>query len=248
MDVQVSAGSELFRWEENNSGIKLLDETGLRHFIGIDANHWLDSYWQSDVTGRIYSGQVEYNGQTQSGTQTESTDTDYDGIQLEAGFRYYPKPQHSEGGGQSGIRLALGVDSWRRNIHDSQTADGTIISGYIENYAIAYGRMGVHYGGGSPLSFNLGVKYPFYTNETIELKTLGYESDVTLHPKGRLSLHADVGLQFSRAWGGQLYFDSYRFAKSDAEPVYYPTANTTYLVWQPESRQEVFGARISFTF
>lgn len=236
MDMQVSAGSELFLWEEYKDGDRLLDERGLRHFVAIDADNWVNSNWQSDFAGRIYSGTVEYNGENQSGVKTEPTDTDYDGIRLEAGFSYYPQ-QHG-GSGQTGLRMAVGGDTWRRNIHDSRTADGRFVSGYIENYTIIYGLLGVLYRDSAQWSLNLGVKYPFYTNEVVELKAIGYDSDVTLKPKGRLSLHADFGYQFTPNWGGQLYFDSYRFAKSDSVANFY----------QPEIYQEVFGAKVSFTF
>jgi len=242
MDFRISAGSESFLWEEYDSdGSKLLEESGLRHFIGFDADSWLDSHWQSDFGGRVYSGTVDYDGQTQSGAPV-TTDTDYDGHQFEAGFSYFPDNQNPlvANKGRSGIRMAVGVDSWRRNLQGS--------GGYVENYTTTYGRVAAHYGGGGFWSFNLGAKYPFATSETVGLKDLGYASDVTLHPRGRFSLYADFALQFSRSWGMQVYYDSYRFAKSDPEPVYSPSDGTTYNVWQPEIRQDVLGAKLSFTF
>jgi hypothetical protein len=254
MDFSISAGSESFMWEEydtNNS--KLLDESGLRHFVAFDAASWLDRHWQSDFGGRVYSGTVDYDGQTQTGTKVPS-DTDYNGIQFEAGFSYYPGNQNPfvTNTGRSGIRMAVGVDSWRRNIQDTQyeTTTGTIVSvdGYVENYTTTYGRIAAHYGGGGRWSFNLGAKYPFATTETVGLEALGYASDVTLHPQGNFSLYANLGLQFSRSWGMQIYYDSYRFAKSDPETVYSPSDGTTYYVWQPESHQDVLGAKFSFTF
>jgi len=243
-DFRVSAGSESFVWQEyDTSGNTLLEESGLRHFISFDADSWVDSQWQSDFGGRVYSSTVDYDGQTQSGTPV-SSNTDYDGLQLEAGFSYYPGRRHASAGaqGRSGIRMSVGADYWRRNIQDSQLPNGTPVNGYVERYTTTYGRIAIHYGGGGPWSFNVGVKYPFAVTETVGLKALGLPSDGTLHPQGRFSLYADLALQLSRAWGAQVYYDGYRFAKSDPE-----TVGTT-IIEQPEIHEEVFGAKLRFTF
>jgi len=242
MDFRISGGSESFTWGEyDTNGNKILDETGLRHFIAFDADSWIDSQWQSDFGGRVYSGTVDYDGQTQSGTAV-TTDTDYDGIQFEAGFNYYPETagQLDRNSGRLGIRMAVGADNWRRSILGS--------GGYMENYSGTYGRVGAHFGGAGFWSFNLGVKYPFAVSESVGLKDIGYASDVTLHPQGRFSVYGDLSLRFSRSWGMSLYYDSYRFAKSDPESVYSPIDSVTYNVWQPESRMDIFGAKLSFTF
>jgi hypothetical protein len=239
VDISVSAGSESFLWEEYDSGGgKLLDESGLRHFIAVEAKGWIDGHWQSDFGGRVYSGTVEYDGQTQTGAPV-TTDTDYDGMQLEAGFSYFPGSA-SSGQGRTGIRMAVGVDTWRRNLLGN--------GGYREDYTTTYGRIGAHYGDGGFWAFNLGAKYPFATTEGVGLKDLGFDSDVTLHPQGRFSLYADLAMQFSPQWGMRLYYDSYRFAESDPEPVYSPVDSATYSVWQPESRMDVLGAQLSFNF
>lgn len=253
MEYRVSAGTEAFLWEEYDaSGGKLLDEAGLRHFVAFDADNWLNRNWQSDFRAKVYSGSVEYNGETVSGAATQSTDTDYDGLLMEAGFSYFPDIDNasSPNAGRAGIRMAVGFDSWRRSIQDSRTVSltPTEVPGYVENYTVAYGRLGATFGGGGNWSFDAGAKYPFYTSETVGLKALGYASDPTLKPQGRFSLYADVGIQFNRWWSMQFYYDSYRFARSGAEPVYYPGSDVTYLVWQPESRQDAVGVKVSFTF
>jgi hypothetical protein len=249
MEFRVSAGSESFLWEEFDiNGVKLLDESGFRHFVAFDSDSRLNRYWQSDFGGRVYSGTVEYSGQTQSGRQTEPTDTDYDGVQLEIGFSYFPEPDGMYRTGRSGVRMAVGVDSWRRGIHDSWTvgSPAVLTPGYVENYTTVYGRLGAHYSGEGGWGFNVGAKYPLRTTETIGLEAVGFDSDVTLNPQGRFTLYADVGMRFSRSWGAQLYYDSYHFAESDPEPV--QSGGATYLVWQPESRQETLGFKVSFTF
>lgn len=244
MDFRVSAGSESFLWQEyETNGAKLLEESGLRHFVAFDADSWIDRQWQSDFGGRVYSGTVDYDGQTNLHSAV-TTDTDYDGIRFEAGFSYYPvSPSSFAGdGGRSGIRMALGVDTWRRSLHDTQLANGTPVSGYVEHYEVVYGRIAAHYGGGGRLTFNLGTKYPFAATETVDTTTLGLPSDVSLHPQGRFSLYADIGFQITPSWGLMAYYDSYRFAKSD------PVLVGSSTVAQPESHQDTYGAKLSFTF
>jgi len=244
MDFRVSVGSESFSWKEyDNSGSRLLEEDGLRHFVAFDANNSIDNYWDSDFSGRVYSGTVDYDGQTQSGRPV-STDTDYDGFQLEAGFRYYPISQNrvSLNQGRGGIRMAVGVDTWRRKLHDATLPDNTVVLGYTEEYTTTYGRLAAYYGGGGRYTLNAGVKYPFVTNESVGLEALGLPSDVTLHPQGRFSPYANIELQLNRNWGVQLYYDSYHFAESDAETV------GTATVIQPKINQQVIGGKVSFLF
>lgn len=244
MDFRISAGTESFNWKEyDSSGIRLLKEDGLRHFVAFDANNTIDSYWDSDFSGRLYSGTVDYDGQTQSGIKV-ATDTDYDGFQLEAGFRYYPVSQNrvSLNQGRGGIRMAVGVDVWRRKLNDARLSDGSVILGYTEEYTTTYGRLAAYYGGGGWYTLSAGVKYPFVTTEHVSLKDIGLPSDVTLRPQGRFSPYANIELQLSRHWGVQLYYDSYNFAESDSEMV------GIYSVTQPKIKQQVIGGKVSFLF
>lgn len=234
-EIDIAGGIEYFQWAEFDSRGKLLDETGWRNFVAVDAKSWLNHRWLSDLGGRFYSGTVEYDGQTQSGMPA-TTDTNYDGYQFELGVTYVE--QELANTGRAGIRMAVGIDSWRRALLGP--------GGYVENYNVTYGRLASHYEAGGLWSFNLGAKYPFATSETVGLESIGFASDVTLHPKGVISTYADIRLRLGSRWETQIYYDSYRFAKSDSKKSYYLVDNKYYEVRQPQSNQDVLGIKITF--
>ncbi len=121
-----------------------------------------------------------------------------------------------------------------------------------EDYYAFYAKFGLgyfHEMGQARHYLQAGLKYPFYVYE------YGYQvatDNVTLNPKGRVSFFAKYQWEFGstthKRWGATLYYDSYRFSQSDPET---DTANgvpTGYIVWQPESHQDVYGLQVGLYF
>jgi hypothetical protein len=227
-------GVENFRWQEFDAGARLLEETGPRFRVG---GTWRQPFGaeQRDLfqlRGAIYLGNVDYDGQTQAGMPFQ-TDATYAGATVEATyarlFGTQPMGEFFFGGG---------TDSWRRDIKGSGGVFGAI-EDWSVLYAIAGG--GANWTGPEAnVHARIGVKYPVYTTNVPDA------FDVTLKPKGRASLFARVTTDFISAgrprWGIGAYYDSYRFAMSNMEQT------GSFLVWQPESRQDVIGIFASVYF
>ena len=241
-EVEISAGSEQFLWEEfADNGEKLLDETGLRHFVAIRGSNHFDPLWSTSFSGRFYSGVVDYDGQTQLGDPVQ-TKVDYLGMRFEIGLSRRVGPiARQPGVSQWWLDFVLGNDFWRRHLRDTSFINGgniEPISGYSEYYSSLYGRLGSRYQSGAGLSAGFGAKLPFHTDEQI---TYAGET-ITLNPQGRLSLYAHLAYDFNPAWGIALAYDSYRFAKSDTVTV------GSRIIWQPESSQDTLALSMHYRF
>jgi hypothetical protein len=239
-EVEISAGSEQFLWEEfADSGDKLLDETGLRHFVAIRGINHFDPLWSTSFSGRFYSGVVDFDGQTRQGGPAQGK-VDYLGMRFEIGLsRRIGLIAMQPGASQWWLDFVLGNDFWRRHLRDTTLNDGvTSVSGYSEYYSSLYGRLGSRYQSSGGLRAGLGAKLPFHTDE--QIKYAG--QTISLNPQGRLSVYADLGYDFNPAWGITLAYDSYRFAKSDTVSV------GSDIVWQPESIQDTLALSMHYRF
>lgn len=237
----VGAGVERFLWREYDSGgAKLLEEEGPRFFIGLDAERTMPSDWTYGFRGRLYSGEVDYDGQLQDGTPAE-TDTDYEGVKIALDFAH---PLAAAGGASLvSFRFGVGVDWWDRTIEDTATANG-----YTERYRIPYLDFGLTYRWDEPLGFYAegGIRHPFSTKESID--DYGNYDDIELEPDGDLSPYLGVGYRFPARWDVELYYESYRFGASDKERLTIGGVPTNTVVFQPESEQDTVGLNVRYWF
>lgn len=131
--ASIQLSTQSFTWREfDNDGGRLLEEKGPRFFIGAT----FDNFRRQgpgllySVNGKIYLGNVDYDGQTQSGIPAV-TDVNYFGVNIEAqgGYRF---------GRRIGVDVfgGLGFDDWVRSIADGTTPSGTTVFGYDEYYTI----------------------------------------------------------------------------------------------------------------
>jgi len=231
-------GVEAFRWQEFDSTGRLLEETGprfrggatWRRSVGIEQRDLLE------VRGDAYIANIDYDGQACDAFNNCTpymTDANYFGLAGEATY------SHRLGSSRIGeIFGGGGIDVWRRDIRGSAT-----VSGAVENWTVLY----VLGGGGAGWSsraarfrVQAGLKYPFYAANYAKA------FDVTVEPKGRISPFARFTTDFIHGglarWGIGVYYDTYRFDMSNAEQA------GPFLVWQPESHQDVLGAFASVYF
>ena len=224
-------GTENYRWSEYGSnGSRYLTESGLREFIGYRR---VDQYAAGATTlqGRVYFGDVFYDGQLQDGTPYTAT-TGYTGFSLEQSrvFEGDSAVPHGE--------LGFGLDYWQRVLDKGGSA------GYTEDYLALYVRAGLaagntHFGWYG----NAGLKYPLTVNETVQAYPL---DTLQLYPTPALSLYAELGQGYGD-WRWALYYDSYRFEQS---PVVLATIGGVpydYYV-QPKSVMDRIGVRFSMTY
>ncbi len=245
-EFAVQAGVEKFRWQE--IGSRALEERG--PLINYGAT--LSNFRRSDpgtlynLNGRIYLGQVDYDGQAcdlSNNCEPLKTKTNYNGLQGEglAGYHF---------GDQFGFDLlgGAGIDTWTREVKDSVTASGATASGFIEDYVIFYAKLGAGLSKNSEQSayrFHAGIKYPFFTHEHSNVADGG---GVDLTPGKRVSgfakFDAEFGAKNQPHFGLTIFYDSYRFSISPRESA--TIGGRPALVWQPESHMDIIGAQLAY--
>ncbi len=238
--VELGGGLEYFQWTEfADNGDKLLSETGPRYFVEVKGTNRVEKRWWQDFSCRLYSGTVNYDGQTVPAvlypvSRKVSLDTDYNGIRAEVGFNYLTQRRKADlSDGDWLIRFSFGVDSWRRGLGDGIAEGSVPVSGYSERYLVSYATVAGQYLGRGWRG-GVGVMAPYYVDEEAS-----YLSGENLHPVGQLSLQANAEFYLAAEWSLVLEYDSYRFAKSDV------VSGGTY---QPESRLDSYSAFVRYHF
>lgn len=261
----ISGGVEYFHLKElDSNGSRLLAETGTRYAISAALDNasrydpltpWL---YHAEITA--YTGQVDYDGLSQSIDPTENnlpfgTDTNYLGARAEAQLGYQVRPAVLSHALQ--LIAGLGVDGWRRRIHTGFTANGIQVSGTEEIYRAFYGKaaLGIAdlWSGGWHNQIQAGVKLPIRIVEDVNLRAVGYDNDLSLSPTNAYSGFARLTLEAPRprnAAGGNLllslYYEGLRFDPSPSKLV--SRGDTLVSVWQPETRIDVFGVQVGYRF
>ncbi|HKJ70428.1 MAG TPA: hypothetical protein VKA55_01560 [Gammaproteobacteria bacterium] len=237
-------GVEHFKWKEsdpNQPSRELLEESGPRLAGTVTFDNFLkpDEGLVYALKGRLYYGEVDYDGETQAGVPLR-TDVEYAGTLAEgrAGYRF---PLTWAGMGLD-VLGGLGGEYWSRDIHDGYDANGNKAQGYQEEYTVAYARAGLAL---ADLSYaewfgrlEAGARYPLDVQERID------DFDADLSPGSKISLYASYEISRTTAAGHQVgvtfYYDSYRFKES-------PSASSSLgLVRQPKSDMDVFGLRLGW--
>ncbi len=239
-EIRFSYGVEDYYWEEfDSSDNSLLNESGLRHLISIDSQTPVSSKWSRDLNGHLFVGTVDYDGQDSQGDPV-TTDTDYFGLGMEFGFSYQSGGQLMEGDeastGRGALRLALGLEKWDRDLQGA--------GGYLEEYLASYGRVAGVYANPSSWRGEIGAKLPISTSEEIDLRAFGFVDKVTLNPKGRPSLYANVLYHVDERIALKLAYDGYLFDKSDEKVVYNRDGNY-YAIHQPKSMMRIISLNLS---
>lgn len=252
-EMNINTGIEQFNWKEyERSGQKLLEESGLRTFIGFEMMKDVDAGFLLGFAGKIYTGRVDYDGASQDSLTGETTpfktDTNYFGAETELRPRYRTQPAFLS---RHYIDLAgtVGLDVWFRQLVDGTNLKGERVLGYIENYFIFYARAGFEItpkNRSKGLYAGVGVKYPFLAFEKAYLTRIGYDSDPVLRPQPGISYYGHVGIRLNRKWRITAYYDSYNFGKSPE--VLAQQNGVQYLVHQPESLQYTLGLMLNYHF
>ena len=235
-------GVENFRWQEfDENGWRLLTEQGPRVRAGLRlGNSVLQTrglLYEIDVSA--YGGEVDYDGQDSTGVFTAS-DSRYTGwvAEMQGGYRVQSRSSIFA----ADLILGLGAESWRRDIADSRNTNGFSVGGLEEEYTLYYGRLGLGLlwpQGVSESYLQAGMRRPMSIDEKVDV----FDFDVELSPEERWSAYAYYEFRHPRPHGAvlvRLFYESYRF---DASP---PELAGTTVVWQPESRMDVWGMRIGY--
>jgi len=204
----MTLGVEYFNLNEQLDGQgELVNETGPLFVLGVQWRPEKKTGLLWGYSGEFYTGNIDYDGQTQLGEPYLST-TEYLGTSQEGRLAWgrQLKNQHVVE-----LQSVLGLEIFRRSIVNGGNGD------QMEDYQILYTRLGGAYSGvaSNRLSFNAGIKYPIVVREDAHLEELGLTENPILEPKGQVSLYAGMKFRFSKQFQVRLYYDGYRFETSD---------------------------------
>ncbi len=234
--LTLAGGIEMFNWEEETD--PPVTESGPLLAFRVAYAQRADTGFLMGYRGKIWTGTVDYDGSTLFGNVPVSGSTGYLGIgnEVQARFRSQLKSNY-----RRDFLTALGLDVWRRELSPVQREDFTVI----------YARAGFEIDSVSPQTwlFALGLNYPLWIREDAHLTDIGFDNNPELNPGGKISIYGHAGYRLNRKWNLVGYVDSYRFAKSQAEPVN-EIANRIgpVLVFQPASNMLVVGIRLERVF
>jgi hypothetical protein len=225
--------AERFRWAEDTH--PAVTETGPRFGLALGWTQDRETGWLAAWRSELYGGSVEYKGaQLFPPNDPVTSTTEYTGFitELQAIHRFT--------GGGAALIGGLGFDYWNRQLSSIQSEEWTVIFGRLG------GELGNRARRGGGFFAGAGLKVPIYIAEDAHLDEIGFDSNPTLHPKGALSLYAEVGYRFAEQWMLTGYYDSYRFKKSQEESV--TSGGARFLVFQPASKVDTFGLRLHVFF
>lgn len=185
---------------------------------------------------KVYKGNVDYEGAFLFSGAPVSSRTHYWGMtnEIQGIYRTADRGFEFVGG--------LGWDSWERDLAPQQK----------EDYDIYYLRLGVNINSRTKQGFfgGGGAKFPIYTTEDAHLQSIGADQNPRLHPGRDLSLYGELGYRINPKWDLIGYYDGFRFRESNRVSV---TARAlapgaTFTVFQPQSRMDIVGVKIQYTF
>ncbi len=233
--VRVFVDLSDFYWDEHYNSEKLLEETGSTFGIGVaykgiaGQRSTADGY-RLTYGGRLSSnfGQVDYDGQTQSGTPAQ-TDVDYSGMTLEGHLGWLCKT--SKNWLFIEPNLGLAFSTWSRDLQSTDTA-----TGYKENWTNIYGRTGLTFAipfkPNYMFSFSAGALFPLYVENEV--------NGIELEPEAfHLTPYANLAFEYKR-FTIELFYESFLFGESDMKIM-----GNAYVL-QPESYTSKMGLRLLF--
>lgn len=231
-DASIDLGVEQFRWREKGFGVT---EDGQRLSLG--AGWQQEGHRGLGYAGRVYSGAVDYSGQTWD-RQPLQTHSDYLGWRHE--IRWFYRPEAAPGGFALEPILAVGYEGWMRKIRAAGAAVGV-----REDYEVAFVRAGVT-ATRSGWSLAGGIKQPWWARESSHLKNAGFSNDVTFSLRGRTTLYAEIACRLTPHWRLAAGYDGYRFKQSDSKTTI--AGNTVFTLIQPATVADTVTVRAEYRF
>jgi hypothetical protein len=233
---------ESFTWREfDDAGVQLLKESGPRLGVGVAFAHEFTNRLTLRPRAELNGGDVDYNGQTQTGVPVTSTTTYF-------GFKFEMDMGDRVPLWQGAVLepfIGFGARTWYRDISDSAAADGSRAVGYMERWKTFNGRLGIRgeqsFGQKNNLFLLAGVKLPVSTENYINDAAISSQA-ITLKPGNKPSLFAEAGVQLD-SLRFSAFYDTMRFKKS---PVVWTSATSGFL--QPRSESDMLGVRIGGSF
>lgn len=211
-----------FAYKEFDAGGELLDrEDGVVPgvILGV-SREWRDLHLVVDFSH--YGGDVDYDGQTQSGIPiTTQTNAQFSSISFRAERR-----ERTTTGRAYGTYVGLGYTRWVRDIESTRTAGGTFVQGLLETYTWWTAEVGARvalYQAGSA-TWQLDARFLYTLYPSVEVDSHGLFDRVTLEPEGRPGFR--VALPWEYGAKGQAtrfiaepWIEYFEFGESDPETI-----------------------------
>jgi hypothetical protein len=203
---------EYYVWKEfKDNGQRWLTESGPRFVFGVSEMPVKDRGWLFGAQGKVYYGEVDYDGRLQDGTPDG---TPYKSTTVYFGGVFEPQLVYRKPFNKSryafDTTVGIGFEGWVRDL-----SSDTDIHGYVENWYTFYLRGGIavqapHQKGWTA---GAGFKLPFYTIEEVDM-TRNFGMMTTLYPQMMISPYGFLGYRFTKGFSLQATFDSFWFNKS----------------------------------
>jgi Autotransporter beta-domain len=235
-----------FTWKEFASdGSRLLKESGTLYGAGFIYQKEFENHVAVRPVVELFGGKVDYDGRACDLTgscQPAMSDVDYFGIKLEGDVGRIFRPEESFSIEPFG---GLGLRVWTRGINNGTAANGSATSGYKEDWAAFYARLGLRAGADlsskTRLFAEAGAKLPLYNENTARVSDIGLGPDVTLHPGKQASFFAEAGITVKR-FTASVFYDGLRFSQSST------VINGFIAAYQPRSTADIYGVKLGVVF
>jgi hypothetical protein len=232
-----------FSYKELDTSGDLLDrEDGVAPgvILGL-SREWRDLFFAVDFS--YYGGDVDYDGQTQSGIPiTTQTNAQFSDVSFRAERR-----QRTATGRAYGTYVGLGYHEWVRDIESTRTTGGAFVQGLLETYTWWTAELGARislYQAGAG-RWQLDARFLYTLDPSVEVDSHGLFDRTTLEPAGRPGFR--VALPWEYGAKGQAtgfivepWVEYYEFGESDKETI---TSGGTPVgtAFEPRSETRNFG-------
>ncbi len=192
--VNVYAVAEHFEWHEFLDDQTLLIESGPVYGVEVSGGYTENNRIWFRYYGRLFRGDVDYDGALQDGTPHSRTTTEYCGFEggLEGDIWTFA---HSARGDVLNLIVGFGCRAWERNLVGP--------TGYVETWKSFYintglwGRCALPGSENHHLRSKLEVRLPVYNTEKADFSRLG-APPVHLRPGWAPSLYGSLGADIGR--------------------------------------------------
>lgn len=231
---------ENYNWKEfGSSGEKLLEESGVRFGLGVDYRYRsLKGKLPLRFRGEFVYGDVDYDGQTQSGIPAE-TNTTYLSWKAEgdAAWRFWFDKVVLD------PMLGFGYKGWSRDIKssgviDPETGEGGRSNGYTEKWEMLYTYAGMRLETNRWRNDKWGLFGEASARIPVSVSNKVDEFGITVHPKKDITPYAEIG-----GWYDMVRVAAYYERMSFGQSPYSPEG-----AYQPESTSDIFGLKLGLRF
>ncbi|OQY08163.1 MAG: hypothetical protein B6I28_05035 [Fusobacteriia bacterium 4572_132] len=201
MDVSFGIGRDYYIWKEFGKDDRvLLTEKGPLKVMNMMLSYKKNDKWnileensygyEVKLINSFYDGRINYEGEDQEKNKFY-TQTDIMGFSSEVGYEK-AMLEIEDSSVSLFFYVGIGLEKWTRLINSGNSSiEGypsvnSTINGYYEKYTQGLGKVALiikTLNEDKPnYIFEFGTAYPFYTEEIVEFKKLGYLDDLKINP------------------------------------------------------------------